>query len=1070
MRFQVFRAVAILFAVAAPISLAAADEKEQLFPAPIDLKIPKISDDSSIKYDYDIAYVRAPRHGDTAQSRWADISNPWVMDAGADLMLLHPDGSEEILVEGGKGSITDPVVTFDGKSIFYSHIHDLSKDTPYELGAGADIYRIDLASRKIARLTGQTFTPNLGAAKAWTSDYHTPGKPGETYLAYGVYNMGPCPLPGGRLMFVSNRNAFRSPKHHGGAMQLFVMDEDGANLDCIGHMNIGMALHPNVLMDGRVMFSTMESQGLRNSILWGLWSIHPDGTYWQQMISAFDTGSAPNAFHFQAQLSDGSIIAEEYYNQNNSGFGAYFKLRPPANSEPSRYSYQFGATYAPVPDPAFGPAFTDDSRNPLFRFGRFENSRPKTYRLPFSPLESESFTRFANNGEGPADPSLRENKNSPAVGKFTHPAAAPDNHLLTVWSPGPINHQNFVHLPTADGGIYLIKSGDPIDEPAQMRLIKNDPNYNEQWPRAVVPYKRIYGQNEPSTVAEVENNGSQSRLLPPGSPFGLVGASSLYKRESYPNGAVPAGKVTADFAGQHDANGYQGLDPFNTSENGASLNWFNQGSEAGRYSNDDIHAIRILVMEPTTDRHRGNYPRDGRLFYSHAQERLRILGEIPVRKIGDDGNQPLDPDGNPDTSFLAKIPADTAFTFQTLDKEGMVLNMAQTWHQVRPGEIRTDCGGCHAHSQKPTLFDQTAASRSDYELFDLTKHTPLLTAKAGDSSNWRWDTDRQAGLRYESRVKNVEYHRDIEPIFARSCAACHTREAKNPPGLLVLDDTAVMQTPEDNLHVPGTYYRLALDTRAKFGYKPVIHNGEWRNQNASRYIRKFQSRRSLLVWKIMGHRTDGWTNDDFPSETIPGDPNSLKLKGEPVANTQQNRDRADLDYNGHQMPPPEAVAGAYQSPDGKKIKVEPLSDEDRRTIIRWIDLGCPIDLDYDPAHPDQCGYGWMCDDNRPVLTVTSPERGSNPELNRILIGMYDYDSGLDMDSFTVMADFAIDGASPGENLAKRFKNTSAGIWDWRPSKPVSDLAKGKLAVSVKDRQGNISLIERTISVDANPPH
>ena len=28
----------------------------------------------------------------------------------------------------------------------------------------------------------------------------------------------------------------------------------------------------------------------------------------------------------------------------------------------------------------------------------------------------------------------------------------------------------------------------------------------------------------------------------------------------------------------------------------------------------------------------------------------------------------LDPDGNPDTSFLAKIPADVAFTFQTLDK------------------------------------------------------------------------------------------------------------------------------------------------------------------------------------------------------------------------------------------------------------------------------------------------------------------------------------------------------------------------------------------------------------------
>ena len=53
-----------------------------------------------------------------------------------------------------------------------------------------------------------------------------------------------------------------------------------------------------------------------------------------------------------------------------------------------------------------------------------------------------------------------------------------------------------------------------------------------------------------------------------------------------------------------------------------------------------------------------------------------------------------------------------AFTFQTLDRDGMVLNMAQTWHQLRPGEVSNDCGGCHAHSQKPTPFEQTAAAQT----------------------------------------------------------------------------------------------------------------------------------------------------------------------------------------------------------------------------------------------------------------------------------------------------------------------------------------------------------------------
>src|SRR5207237_6835205 len=136
----------------------------------------------------------------------------------------------------------------------------------------------------------------------------------------------------------------------------------------------------------------------------------------------------------------------------------------------------------------------------------------------------------------------------------------------------------------------------------------------------------------------------------------------------------------------------------------------------GRYSTEDSHPVRILVIDPTTDRRDG--PKPGRLFRSHAMERLRILGEIPVRKFDKDGKQPTDPDGNPDTSFLAKIPADVPFTFQTLDEHGMVLNMAQTWHQVRPGEVRNDCGGCHAHSQKPTEFKDTAAAKSKYAVFD----------------------------------------------------------------------------------------------------------------------------------------------------------------------------------------------------------------------------------------------------------------------------------------------------------------------------------------------------------------
>src|SRR5436309_632169 len=137
--------------------------------------------------------------------------------------------------------------------------------------------------------------------------------------------------------------------------------------------------------------------------------------------------------------------------------------------------------------------------------------------------------------------------------------------------------------------------------------------------------------------------------------------------------------------------------------------------------------------------------------------------------------------------------------------------------------------------------------------------------------------------------------------------------------------------------VPGTSHRLARDQAAKFGHKPVIHNGQWRQTNASRYVRMFQSRRSLLTWKVYGKRTDGWTNDDFPTEKVPGDASTLHWKGKPIPNTHQNRDRADLDYTGSPMPPPAAVAGTWTAAGGRKVKVAPLSDEDRRTLGRWIE-------------------------------------------------------------------------------------------------------------------------------------
>jgi hypothetical protein len=103
-------------------------------------------------------------------------------------------------------------------------------------------------------------------------------------------------------------------------------------------------------------------------------------------------------------------------------------------------------------------------------------------------------------------------------------------------------------------------------------------------------------------------------------------------------------------------------------------------------------------------------------------------------------------------------------------------------------------------------------------------------------------------------------------------------------------------------------------------------------------------------------------------------------------------------------------------------------------------------------------------DNRPTLTLTYPKAGANYELTTILVGMYDYDTGIDPASFTVTADFPIDDAKPGENLAARFKQKSDGVRELKLDTPINSLPRGTLTVAVKDRQGNLTRIERTISV------
>ncbi|MFO0824712.1 MAG: hypothetical protein U0792_16605 [Gemmataceae bacterium] len=123
------------------------------------------------------------------------------------------------------------------------------------------------------------------------------------------------------------------------------------------------------------MPSSLESQGLR-----GLDAVGPveHQPRWHRLgttASAFAVGGNPSAWHFQTQLSDGSIVAEEYYSQTSSGVRRVSVQFPPA---------------VPAGERAFGPAYMNDPRNPPMRHGRLDNGGPRIRRFPFSPFGLEN--------------------------------------------------------------------------------------------------------------------------------------------------------------------------------------------------------------------------------------------------------------------------------------------------------------------------------------------------------------------------------------------------------------------------------------------------------------------------------------------------------------------------------------------------------------------------------------------------------------------------------------------------------------------------------------------------------
>lgn len=770
--------------------------------------------------DYDIIYVRYPLGDQSDPNNPTFLAMPqgekaYAIDAGADLVLLKPDGTEEILVDCGTTcSVYDPFISYDATTVYYTLI-DQFDEFPQSANALTRglLYKIHLDE--------QPYTPiQLTFDESFESDKYAGNSSGGDFLADAHRNMrdmAPVPLEDGRILFTSNRSAFVGYNSladeigRGSVQELWVMDDhegelntaELANMRKLDMGTLHMVQHPLQLKDGRIAFTTWQDAGTRYQYSMSpIFTIHPDGTNLQQFTEPHWRQKWLE--HFLTQLPNEDVVWALYYPSFDYGFGVIQKAPIGTGNKNSPPDYLSGSVKQ-----------------------RWTHNGNLISKRGFDRKGTIVLTPHTSPADAPAP-----NES----GKYSYPSVAPNGNLLVAYSTGYVNFFNSACNPdqcdALASGIYMIPNAmnNIITDPNQLIKIKDDLAYNEIFARAVVPYQSIYGIPKPNHIPWDRSNTN--------GPTAIVGTSSMINRESAPIG-------DSFFQANGETNGR---------ENVQSTNWIIQGADAGIYNDDEIWGVRIVKTphKPFTKPinksqdtarfnevvpyHTNSVTTDIIARYGAIHdERWEIIGEFPLAHTAS-----TDAQGNRDTSWKALIPADTPTFIQAINNRGMTLNSELTWRGLKAGEKRVDCGGCHMHSGEGLSYATTQSGQDApiQNITGITNNDPRIQDSIWDLTTGSIPVLVDEGTTgfISQRALDVEFYRDIEPIITTGCAGCHD---------------GVTQTPD--LSMTGGDLWLEL-TRAN-GYNDIVQQ--------SLYVRAQQSRASLLTWIMYNERLDGRTNDTW---------------------------------------------------------------------------------------------------------------------------------------------------------------------------------------------------------------
>lgn len=185
------------------------------------------------------AFGRPPAVG---QDFWASR----ILKPGCALKIVHPSAPKrevETIFEDPKGTIYDANLSFDAKTVYFS----------YDPNGGNrwKIFRIGIDGSGLKQLTFGDF-----------------------------YDFSPAELPNGEIVFVSSRRGGFTLCQPGPTSNLHKMKADGSEIQCIS-MNTLSDFHPQVLPDGRILFTRWEYVDRDLTYRQSLWTQDPDGTNYQ---------------------------------------------------------------------------------------------------------------------------------------------------------------------------------------------------------------------------------------------------------------------------------------------------------------------------------------------------------------------------------------------------------------------------------------------------------------------------------------------------------------------------------------------------------------------------------------------------------------------------------------------------------------------------------------------------------------------------------------------------------------------------------------------------------------------